>query len=75
MTFRISGSACAPDIADRPAVAPAVVPSTTAATDLVQLLSLDRLPEHRRLVCHWQRGTDGRLAAFWEPDIALTPHR
>jgi hypothetical protein len=40
-------------------------------TDLVRLLALERLPASRqRLVCHWHRDADGRLACRWEPDIA-----
>jgi hypothetical protein len=42
-----------------------------APTDFVRLFELDRLPAgRRRLVCHWRRDADGRLACIWEPDIA-----
>jgi hypothetical protein len=57
----------------RPATTPDVIPPRKATTDLVRLFALDRLPERRRLVCHWRRGPDGRLACFWEPDLA-PPH-
>jgi hypothetical protein len=51
------------------AVSGFVRPSTKA--DLVRLFALDDLPaRRRRLVCHWRRDADGRLACIWEPDIA-----
>ena len=75
MTFLIFGSTFAPMVADRPAVAPGVVPSIKAATDLVRLFGLDRLPADRRLVCHWQREPGGRLTCHWEPDIVPDPQR
>ena len=47
-----------------------------AATDLVCLFGLDRIPAgRRRLACHWHPGPDGRLIAVWEPDAASVPHR
>jgi hypothetical protein len=76
MTFPIVGSECAPGILDiGPAAEPGVVQPTAAAIDLVRLFALDRLPTHRRLVCHWRRQADGRLACTWEPDIVLIPQR
>ncbi len=40
------------------------------AADLLELFALDRLPARRpRLVAHWQRQPDGRLACVWEPDL------
>jgi hypothetical protein len=52
-----------------------VIPNK-AATDLVRLFALDRIPAaRRRLACHWQPGPDGRLIAAWEPDIVSVPHR
>lgn len=47
-----------------------------ARTDLVRLFGLDRLSTRPRpLVCHWQRGADGRLFCIWTRDTkpALTP--
>ena len=46
----------------------AAVPQNTSA-DLVRLFTLDRLPAHRRLVCHWKRGADGRLSGVWETEL------
>jgi hypothetical protein len=44
-------------------------------SDLVRLFAFDNLSVvRRRLVCHWRRDADGRLACFWEPDIASVPH-
>ena len=38
--------------------------------NLVALFALDRLPVQRpRLVAHWHRQPDGRLACTWEPDL------
>jgi hypothetical protein len=60
----------------RPAAPPGTVPAQVAATDLVRLFALDRLPvRRRRLACHWRRDADGRLACTWERDIALVPQR
>ena len=60
----------------RPAAAPDSVPPKGATTNLVRLFALDRLPAGgRRLVCHWRRDPDGRLACIWEPDIVLIPNR
>ena len=40
-----------------------------ARNDLVRLFGLDRLPTHRPpLLCHWQRGADGRLFCVWRRD-------
>jgi len=59
----------------RPA-APGILPPKSAARDLARLFALDRLPDgRRRLVCHWHRDADGRLACVWEPDMALPPQR
>jgi hypothetical protein len=50
----------------RPAAAPGIVPPKGTTTDLVRLFALDRLPAgRRRLVCHWRRNADGRLACIW----------
>jgi hypothetical protein len=58
----------------RPAVRPGIVPTTGATTNLVRLFALDHLPAgRRRLVCHWRRDADGRLACIWEPDIGASP--
>ena len=58
----------------RPAAASALAVTGKAATDLVRLFALDRIPSVRRqLVCHWRRGDDGRLVAVWEPDIVVAP--
>jgi hypothetical protein len=74
MTFNLLGSECAPGILDiRPAAIPGSV--SNGAADLVRLFSLDRLSGERRLVCHWRRQLDGRLACSWEPDIVLVPQR
>jgi hypothetical protein len=59
-----------------PASAPSVAMRETAATDLVRLFALDRLPAARRaFVCHWRRDADGLLGAVWEPEIGLSLHR
>ena len=56
----------------RPAALPGHVPAQSVTKDLVRLFALDRLPAGRRhLLCHWRRDVEGRLAGFWEPDIAL----
>ena len=58
------------------AAVPAPAVPDKAARDLVRLFALDRLPAGpHRLVCHWRRGTNGRLEAHWEPDIPSVPHR
>lgn len=60
----------------RPATEPGIAPRNDATIDFVRLLALDRLPPgRRRLVCHWHRDADGRLACVWEPDMALLPQR
>ena len=60
----------------RPAVVSAPAVPNKAATNLVRLFAFDRIPVGaHRLVCHWRRGPDGRLAARWEPDIPSVPHR
>ncbi|HEX9523320.1 MAG TPA: hypothetical protein VF949_10140 [Reyranella sp.] len=52
----------------RSAAAPGTV-SLKDTKDLVRLFALDRLPVDRpRLVCHWHRDADGRLACTWGPD-------
>jgi hypothetical protein len=59
----------------RPA-APGILPPPVAVRDLAQLFALDRLSHvRRRLVCHWHRDGDGRLACVWEPDMAPPPRR
>jgi hypothetical protein len=69
-------SECAPGILDAsPASKPGAVPFNAAAIDLMALFRLDRLSSDRRLVCHWARGIDGRLACFWETDIVPIPQR
>ena len=71
MTFPVLGSKCAPGILDpRSAGEPNLLTENRAAVDLVRLFALDRLPARRRLVCHWHRQPDGRLACVWEVDIA-----
>jgi hypothetical protein len=76
MTFPIVGSACAPGILDtRPTVEPGTMPINATAIDLVRRLELDRLPSGRRLVCHWYREVDGRLACLWKPDTVPIPLR
>jgi hypothetical protein len=46
------------------------------ANDLVTLFALDRLPARRpRLVAHWHRRPDGRLACAWEPDLSAPRRR
>ncbi len=57
----------------RPADAPGGFSPKGATTDLVRLFALDRSPSGRRLVCHWRREWDGRLACIWEPDIVSVP--
>lgn len=61
----------------RPAAPPGIVPRKGAASDLLRLLALDQPPAGgRRLVCHWRREADGRLACVWKPEIdAAPPHR
>jgi hypothetical protein len=59
----------------RPA-APGILPPPGAARDLAQLFALGGLSQgRRRLVCHWHRDGDGRLACVWEPDMAPSPQR
>jgi hypothetical protein len=53
----------------RRATAPAAAVSQNTSADLVRLFALDRLPAHRRLVCHWQRAADGRLIGVWESEL------
>jgi hypothetical protein len=57
----------------RPAGGRDVVPSAVAQSELARQCGLDRLPEQRRLVCHWHRDGEGRLAGVWEADIGLVP--
>jgi len=60
----------------RPASLPGSVPPNGATNNLVRLFALDRPPAgRRRLVCHWHRDANGRLACIWEPDIGPVPHR
>ena len=57
----------------RPADAPGAVEKVEkrdARRDLTRLFALHRLPGRPRLVCHWHRDIDGRLAAAWELDAA-----
>jgi len=76
MNFPIFGSECAPAIViSDPSATPGAVPFDAAASDLARLFGLDRLSQDRRFVCRWVRDIDGRLACFWEPDIALNPPR
>jgi hypothetical protein len=76
MTFPIFGSEYAPGTIDiRPAVAPDSLKTNAAAIDFVRLFGLDRLSCNRRLVCHWHREVNGRLACLWEPDIVPIPQR
>jgi hypothetical protein len=52
----------------RSATAPNAV-SLKDTRDLVHLFALDPLRVDRpRLVCHWHRDADGRLACAWESD-------
>ena len=44
-----------------------------STAELGRQCGLDRLPEQRRLVCHWHRDGEGRLAGVWEADIGLVP--
>jgi hypothetical protein len=53
----------------RPAAPGSILPRESQS-DLVRLFALDRLPARPRLCCRWRRGSDGRLACFWEPDLA-----
>lgn len=57
----------------RPAGGRDVVPSAVAQTELARQVGPDRLPAQRRLVCHWDRDGEGRLAGVWEADIGLVP--
>ena len=51
------------------ALLPPPAPRTNATTDLKRLFGLDRLPTRQPpLVCHWQRGPDGRLFCAWRRD-------
>ena len=51
------------------ALLPPPAPKTSATTDLKRLFGLDRLPTRQPpLVCHWQRGADGRLFCIWTRD-------
>jgi hypothetical protein len=75
MTFSTFWGTWAPDTVDVPAVAPGVAAVNAPAIDLVELFKLDRLPAEHRLVCHWHRERDGRLACSWEPDIVPDPQR
>jgi hypothetical protein len=76
MIFPIFGSECALGVLDAgPAVEPVIVPFNAAAIDLTALFGLDRLSSDRRLVCHWVREADGRLACLWESDIVPIPQR
>jgi hypothetical protein len=59
----------------RPAVRPAHAVFNASATDFVRLFALDRLHARSRLICHWQRDAQGRLAGAWEPDLAALPRR
>lgn len=59
-------------LAVRPAAVPGIV-APKGAADLERLLALDCPPSGRRLVCHWHRDADGRLACVWEPDIVAAP--
>jgi hypothetical protein len=52
----------------------AVLPSAAQA-ELARRFGLDRLPVRRRLVCHWHRDRDGRLAGLWEFDIDFVLRR
>ena len=53
----------------RSAVAPRAI-SLATTTDFVRLFALDRLRVDRsRLVCHWHRDADGRLACVWESHV------
>jgi hypothetical protein len=45
-------------------------------SNLVVLFALDRLQAQRpRLVAHWHRHPDGRLACAWEPDLSFRRDR
>jgi len=55
---------------------PGAAAARDARRDLARLFALDRLPAERpRLVCHWHRDADGRLAAAWEHDVAPDSRR
>jgi hypothetical protein len=73
MTFSTFRGQGALDLIDVQAVAPGVAAISTI--DLVTLFGLDRSPVDRRLVCRWHRGSDGRIACHWEPDIVPDPQR
>jgi hypothetical protein len=76
MTFPIFRSECAPGILDAsPTSTSGAALSNAAAIDFTALFGLDRRSSKRRLVCHWAREIDGRLACFWEPDIVPIPQR
>lgn len=77
MTLPILGSECAPGVFDGRAAFELGRAGSFKATpiDLTGLFGLDRLPRDRRLVCHWARESDGRLASHWEPDIVPIPQR
>jgi len=68
MTFLTFGGACAPVVVDDRPDARRITPAP-AATNLIRLFGLDRLPLGWRFTCRWHRQADGRLAAIWEPDI------
>jgi len=56
----------------RPASLPgAVVPDET--TLVIPFAQKPMPASSRRLVCHWHRSGDGRLACTWAPDIAPHP--
>jgi hypothetical protein len=71
VTFGFPGGECASAIPDiRPAVEPGGMSPNAAEIDLVRLFALDNRPAaRRRLVCHWRRQPDGRLACIWQPDL------
>jgi len=73
MIYAIFGSECAPGILEAGA---AIQPLAVSAnsTNLLNLFVLDAPPmSARRLVCHWRRDADGRLACAWAPDIGPDP--
>jgi hypothetical protein len=74
MTLLIFGSESAPGIRDSRRRAPSLT-TADSDTDLIGLFKLDRLPSDRRLICHWHREPDGRIACYWEPDIVPIPSR
>jgi hypothetical protein len=53
----------------RRGAAPATAVPQKTTDDLVRLFALDRLPAHRRLVCHWRRDADGRLIGVCETEL------